>query len=257
VSGNTLASAFDPATLAHALSLFALLCARLAPLCWVAPFVALSTAPNAISVALLFVLALCLWPVAHASAVLGPVALPALLALCLREALLGLTYALALALPLRAIEWGARIAGQASTLPGAAASLGSLHALSAVAAFFVLGGQRVALAALAHELTRRPLGALATTPDLGALALSSARLVGDAFGLAVLLALPVAAALALAELGVALALRSTPALAAAFAPLKAALALALFALAALVTLAALPDTLAHALRAAQSSLGGP
>jgi len=57
-------------------------------------------------------------------------------------------------------------------------------------------------------VSRHPIGALASPGSLGAVALGSARLLGDAFVAAVQIALPVGAAIGIAELGLGLVARA-------------------------------------------------
>ncbi len=243
----------QPQALARELALGVLLLARLAPLCWLAPWLAVRRAPAPLALAVTLVLALCLWPVASAGAPALPLALSSLLALSLREALLGTVYALALALPLLALEWAGRLYGRFSGTPGSEHPYAALQLLLGVSVFFALGGHRVALRTLADALARRPLGAPAPLHALPAVALSSARLVGDAFASALLLSLPVGAAIGLAELAVALAARSAAGsgLTLALLPGRAALGLLAVWAATLILLGSLPELLTHGLRAAR------
>jgi type III secretory pathway component EscT len=201
----------------------------------------------------------CLWPAAASAAKVVPLSLPALLVLGAREALIGLVYALSLALPLRALEWAGRLAGRFSGAPGAEVAYGSLQLWLGVAAFFTLGGHRLAIAALSDAIVKRPLGAPSALGDLGAVALGSAQLLGDAFAAALLIALPVAAALALSDLGVALAARSAAfaALPGSLAPARAALALLVVAISVVLLLESMPEAFAHGLRAARRLWGLP
>ena len=102
-----------------------------------------------------------LMPTAIAQTPVLPTAGFVLAALSLRELLVGTIWALALALPFLAVEWGGRIADQ---LRGAMPSgrgpspLGELHLWVAVVAFVALGGHHLVVAALADGLVSHPLG---------------------------------------------------------------------------------------------------
>lgn len=249
----------DAAALVRNAALFALLCARLFPLCAVAPWLAVRRPPVAMTGALTIGLSLCLWPAAAAA---GPAAFaPSWSAFALfatRELLLGLIYALALALPLLAFEWAGvfagRFAGGALAEPGYA----QLQLVLACAVFFTLGGARVAIGTLADAVTRQPLGTLARFADPLAFALSSVRLLADAFAAALLIALPVAIALLLAELALAFAARasSNAALVLAAAPARAALALLVVCLGTRLLLELMPASFERGLSAAARLLLG-
>jgi type III secretory pathway component EscT len=251
----------NSAAAAQSLALMLLLCARVVPLAWFATRAGLRGVPL-LSVALTLVLALCLFPSAASAAPALPSGVWALLALSLREALLGLVYALALALPLIALTWSGQLAGRMSGVAGADATLGTLQQWVGLAAFFALGGHRVAIDVLAQGLIARPLGALSsgnTLANVGGLALGSARLLADAFASALLIALPVGAALLLAELASALSVRaaSAPFVSFAIVPARAALLLFVLCVVALFSLSALPDFFRHGLSGAQHLLGAP
>lgn len=247
------APAFDPASLAQALAAGFLLVCRLLPVAWLAPFALVAGAPASLALSLCALLAICVWPAALAHAPLLPTALPSLLALSLRELLLGSVYALALALPLRALEWGGALQGRFSGLPGAEQPLATLQLWLALAAFFALGGQRLAVQALAHSVTQQPLGKLAPLADLPALAMGSVQLIGDAFALAVQVGLPVAAALGLAELAMALLARTTEAgwIAPLHAPARSLLALFVIWIATRALLDNLPESLRRGMAVAR------
>lgn len=252
------ARVLDPALLAQVLAVGLLLCARLAPLAWLVPWASARPAPVLASVATIVVLALCLWPAAASAPVL-PLSGPTLIMLGVREALIGVVYALSLALPLRLLEWAGRLAGRFSGAPGADAAFGSLQLWLGLAAFFTLGGHRLAIAALSDAIVERPLGAPSALGDLGGVALGSAQLLGDAFASALLIALPVAAALVLSDLGVALAGRSAgvAALPFALAPVRAALALLVVGVSIVLLLDSMPAGFTQGLRSARRLWGLP
>jgi flagellar biosynthetic protein FliR len=197
-----------PGALEQALAVAVLLALRVLPLVLLVPWLAVPRAPLALVPAVTAVLVLCLHSPAAASAPALPLASVTLTALGLRELLIGVVYALPLALPLRAIEWSGVLAGRGLGAPFAERALSSLLLTLAAASFFALGGHRVALRMLADELGRVPIGLLRGPADSLALVTGTARLLGDAFALALLLALPALAVLLLVELGVAVAGRS-------------------------------------------------
>lgn len=241
LAGNSL----SPDGLSQSLALALLLCARLAPIAWLVPWASVRGATSLLPVLVTVVLAVCLWPVASAVPPTLPLSPLALLVFAVREALLGVVYAFALALPIQALQWSGVLVGRASLAPSAETGYASLQRALGVAVFFALGGHRLAITALADGILRRPLGMLSAFDNPSALALGSARLLGDAFASALLLALPVIAALMLADLVIALAARtaSAPAFALALAPARAALALLLMWMTVMLWLGSAPDTL--------------
>jgi len=244
--------ALDTATV-QALYAFVLLCARFAPLAWIVPWAGVRRGPWTLAPALTLVLALCLWPVVAARPPELPLSLLALAALALRELLIGSVYALALALPLRAFEWSGALSGRLAGEGGLPELYARLQLFLALAAFFALGGHRVALAALAESVARQPVGVLSGAGvDAGAIAFGSVRLVADAYALALLLALPVAAAVALAQIALALSARTVlaSAAAAAAAPVRAGVGLIVVWIGTLIVLAALPREIERGLAAA-------
>lgn len=229
-------------SIAQSAALFFLLCARMAPLAWLVPWLCVPSAPPLLPVAITAVLGVLLWPIATAAAPVLPLSLVTLAAFALREALIGFVYAFALALPIYAVQWSGALAGRGVAQE---ASYATLQRMLAVCGVFALGGHRVALSMLGDSLLQRPIGALSPLRDPTAVALGSAHLFGDAFALAVLLSLPVIAALALAELGVALAARgsSASAFAVALLPLRGGLVLWVSAMVALLWLGSASDML--------------
>lgn len=241
---------------AQALCVLLLLCARMLPLALCAAQAGLRGATSA---ALVLVLAACLYPSAAAAAPALPGISIALVALCARELLIGLVYAFALALPLAALGWSGRLSAKLASAPGAETPLATLQQWFGLAAFFSLGGQRVAIAVIAHGLRARPLGQLSAFSGSAALALESARLFADAFTAALLLALPAGAAMLLSELGLSLAARAAnaPFVQPLLPPLRAALLLLVLCMAMLLLGALLPDLFRHGLSGASRMLGAP
>jgi type III secretory pathway component EscT len=242
----------------QAVAVFCLLCARVLPLSLIVARAGLRGVA-ALPLALTLVLALCLYPSAAAAAPVLPSGLLALSVLSLREALIGLVYAFALALPLVALTWSGALAGRLSGVAGIEAPLALLQQWLGLAAFFALGGHRVVIAVLARAVSVRPLGSFDALSGIGALALGSARLVADAFASALLIALPVGAALLLVELGAVLAMRaaSAPLLQHVLVPGRALLLLCVLCLFALFAIEALPDFFSRALYGTQRLLGTP
>jgi type III secretory pathway component EscT len=243
---------------AQALCVSALLCARVLPLAAVTARAALRGAPL-LSVVLALVLVLCLYPSAAAAAPALPANALALLALSLRELLIGLVYALALALPLVALGWSGWLSGRFAAVPGSEAALATLQRWFGLAAFFALGGQRVALSVIAHGLSARPLGSLTVLSGTGPALLGAVRLFADAFASALLLALPIGAALLLSELGLVLSARaaSAPFAQLVLPPARAALLLLVVCIGVLLLSAVLPNFFRHGLLAAARLLGEP
>jgi type III secretory pathway component EscT len=205
-------------------------------------------APWPVGLAIAAALALGLLPSALASAGELPEAPLALLALAPRELLLGALYALWLMVPLAGFTWAGRLSGAALQAPPAERSVGALYAALAAAAFFTLGGHRVALRALSLHLSREPLGQLALQQDLGHAALAVVALASEALLVAVTLALPVLAAALFADLMVALVARGSGSpLALSLLPLRPALLLLLLSASLTVALQLLPELLSAAL----------
>lgn len=208
--------------------------ARVAPLTVLGPLFLLRPAPPIVraGVALLLTLALSPLALAHASLAFAAHELPLLLTV---EALRGLLFALAIALPVIALEgagqWldalrGAQNGGNAGPLFGGQVTpLGTLLGMLAVALFFAFGGHRVALAAFAAGFELVPVGAPLPSEAWPALAERSMRWVAAALALTVSVGAPTALALVLSELTLGLMGRTAPQLPLHFAgmPLRAAL----------------------------------
>jgi flagellar biosynthetic protein FliR len=162
-------------------------------------------------------------------------------AVWLREACIGLTFALAVALPFEALRWTGRLSEQAALQsthrPG---PFSLLYVLAVLELFVLLGGHRALLMVLAETLVLAPIGAgvVAAWP----LSLGIAGLLASAFALSVSLALPLLAALWLVDLALAWVARglSGATLPVSRAPSRRALALALFVLLVGVTLDGFP-----------------
>ena len=143
-----------------------------------------------------------------------------------RELCLGITFALASALPWLALGWAVRVAEPPELGRGL---LSALYLFSAALLVFSLGGHRAYLGALAATLRDVPVGAAGLSSDaFGEGVLSG---VGSAFGLALSLGLPLWIALFLLDATLALVARAAGgARELSRSPLRAALALLILAL---------------------------
>ena len=251
------------AQLEHALALGALLLARLFPLGLLVPWLRMRQASLSWSLTIVIALAVALYPTAVSAA---PATLPsdplALAVLAVREVAVGALYALGLSLPLYALGWGGRLIDAmrgARARAHEASPLGQLYLWLGLAAFFALGGHRVALSLLGDGLLRHPPGAAANV-SWAKLALGSAGLVADALTLAIMVAIPIALALLLLELTMGAIARSGAALAVdgMLVPARAALGLGFALLGAAVLVGELPAIFQSSLRAFSGMLGsGP
>ncbi len=210
--------------------------ARVTPLTVLAPFFLLRPAPALVRAGVALVLTLALLPLglAHLRVAVDPLALPLLLVV---EVLRGALFALAVALPLIAIEgagqWLDALRGSQNgslTGPlfgGQSTPLGTLLGLLSVALFFTFGGHRVALTAFAAGLELVPIGAPLPGDAWGVIAERGMRWVAAALALTVSVAAPAALALVLVELTLGLLGRTAPQIPLHFAgmPLRAALGL--------------------------------
>ena len=155
-----------------------------------------------------------------------------------RESLVGLLFAVALAVPLAAFRWGGTLIdewrgiGGPVSLSQSSAPHRNLLALLALALFWAVGGHRLAFEAYADGLLPLPVGEAAL--DLDSIVFGASRLVAEGLAFAVAIAGPALLALLLYDMGWGLFARSTGAFPATFvsAPLRgligtAALALSL------------------------------
>lgn len=220
----------------------ALVALRVAPLAIALPPLALRGVPLAARVAVLLALTVALTPLALASAPPLPDDVLLLAAIAARELALGGAFAVACAVPLLALADAGRIV---DAMRGAAAHGGrapgpftELHRLLGAVLFLVLGGHRLAIAALGEGLVALPPGAPLAAADLAGLGLGTARVAVAALALAISFAAPAALALLAVEVALGAAARAAPALPiqVAAVPLRAALGVAavLLALAVLV-----------------------
>lgn len=248
-----------PAEIEQLLAVAWLLVARLLPLVLLVPVFGVRGAPAAWLVIASVALAAALMPSASASAPTLPSDELALVVLSARELCLGALYALALALPFWALEWGGRLTDQwrgALSSGHGPSAFGDLYLWIGIAAFLAIGGHRVVIAALADGLRSHPLGVVSAGGGFGVLALSSAHLAADALAAAFMLAAPVAAVLALFDVALGVVARAAPALPgfALAVPVKAALALGVALMGSAVLLGQLPGAFSEALAAARRLL---
>ena len=188
-----------------------LLGARLVPIVVIVPWLSPVSVPLVVRLGLVVGLVVALLPSALAAGV--PAGVPMAL-VALREGLVGLTFSLAAAAPLVALQWGGELV---DTWRGAAfpertdvrlpsRPLGSLFSFLAVALFWLLGAHRVALLAFADGLHAAPFDR--TVASSASVAWGAARIVADALAFAVAVAGPVLAALVIYDLAWGLAARA-------------------------------------------------
>jgi type III secretory pathway component EscT len=215
------------------LTALALVAARLAPITVAAPWLALRDVAASVRAAVVLLLTAAFAPIALAHAAPSSAAGLDLALSMLREAMVGLVFAFATAVPFYALDAGGRLvdvyrgASMAEVIApptGERTSpLGDAHLLLGVTLFTTLGGHRLALELLARSFEVIPLGAAVDFGRTG-FALGAARLFayGMAFGLGV--AAPAALCIVLVEITLGLLGRAAPGVPVFFAgmPLRAA-----------------------------------
>lgn len=231
--------------LARALPVWLLVTLRTVPLAFVAPWLGWKGTASFARVSVALVIALALTPLALQTAPALPAGWLPLALLGLREALIGVAFAIASSLPLWALGWTGALVDRWRGSPHegvlgpseGASPLGALHVAAGVVLFVMLGGHRLALAAFADGFVDTPVGAGASPESVATFALGVGRLITAALELAVVFAAPAAIAFVLLEAVLGLAARVAPALSlwTSAVPLRAALGVAV----ALVGLAAL------------------
>lgn len=200
-----LAAHYGWSVTSHVGAVLLLLGLRLAPMAWLAPWLAIE-ASVALPVALCAGLVLLLLPQAL---VLAPAALVLDSTLWLPawfELARGVLLALALALPLHAFGWAGELSdqlrdpglGAAAQSESSRSALGVLYRMAALAVFFASSGHTLVLSAIAATLREQPLGAVPAA--VGPALLSAARLVVQAFDLSVVLCAPLLLCLLVAAL---------------------------------------------------------
>lgn len=257
------------ASLSEAIARAGLIAARLGPLTVIAPWLGLRSAPATVRSALILALTVAFYPLALGLPFTAPPNAIAYAAAGLREALLGTAFALAVALPLHALDWAGRLvdswrgAGLAEVLSPATGErtspLGDLLLMAGVVLFIAVGAHRLALAAFAESLRLAPIGAPALLQSAPSLAFGAIELTGSALALAAAIAAPAAVAIVLVEVALGLVGRSAPQLPVFFAgmPLRAATGLAALLLGLAVTLDQLPQAFEAAITSAKALLASP
>lgn len=185
-----------------------LLAARLAPIAWLAPYVAPMGSPAIVRTATLAALVAALLGLASIHATIPTTNLGLVLAIA-RELTLGLALAVASSVPLVAMEHvGRALDAWRPSRDEGEGTYARLFAALAAAAFVAIGGLRVVMRALGEGLATLPMGEALSAADAQSMTLASARVAATAITFAVSLAAPALVALFAAELGIALAARA-------------------------------------------------
>lgn len=169
-----------------------------------------------------------------------------------RELCLGLTFAIATALPWLALDWAVRVAERPAP---ELRPLSGLYLFSAALLVLALGGHRAYVGALAATLRDVPPGAAGLSAStFGAGVLAS---VGSAFALAIALGVPLWTALLLLDVTLALAARAAGGgREVARSPLRGALALLILALMLAPLASRAPELVRASLRDARARVAG-
>ncbi len=207
----------------QAILLAALVSARLLPIVQLAPFLGGKTVPQQVKMALALALAVLVYPTVWLSGAANtlPEAPAAIAALVLKEVMVGFVIGFVAALVFDAVRTAGQIIDNSAGITQAtslAPQITDRVSLSAnllfqltVVIFFVSGGHRVFLTALAHSFELIPPQIMLDPGEgLTALADATVRLGADTITLAVLLSFPVVAAILLANLFLALVNKSAP-----------------------------------------------
>ena len=213
--------AWSPDELERGATTFALLWLRLSPMTLALPLLGLPSRPVVASAALSVAVTLSLWPIAWVSSTATADAPASLLALALREVLIGAVLALAMAAPLLSLRWAGALAdrllspddGQAPGAPPPAAStpLATLYLWCGLLVLLSSGGHRIAIETMGRHVIDTPVGAPAELASLQPALLSSARVLADALMVSLSLAGPVLVAALVVELAFGVAARLTSA----------------------------------------------
>ena len=174
-----------------------LVAGRLLPLAIAAPWLSRNLVPLPASVGVVAALSVALGPAAAAQAELLTVD-ALFVGLVVREFVVGLVFAVVASLPLLAFRWAGDLvdrwrgafATDASVFGEPATPMAGLYRLSALVAFFGVGGHRITLDAFAQTVLWLPPGS-AVAASWSDLAWGGVRLTGAALYLAVAIALPV------------------------------------------------------------------
>ena len=185
-----------------------LLAARLAPVAWLAPYLAPAGSPGVVRVATLGAMVVALLGIASAGATV-PQALAGLALALAREATVGVALAVITSVPVVALEHvGRSLDAWRPSRQDVEGTYARLFAALAAAAFVAIGGVRVVMRALGEQLVAVPLGTSLEASGAQSMALGTARVIATAAAFAVSLAAPALVALVAAELGIAIAVRA-------------------------------------------------
>lgn len=241
--------------------------ARFIPLTLLAPWIVIRTTPNLALLAISVVLGTILTPYALSTAAPLPSDTFVLSLLIAREILIGTVFAVAATLPFFALAWAGRISdtmrdpslSKDTTLSGSShqTPLSKLYVMIGIVLFFIVGGHRIAITALADTFITLPIRCANQAFSIRAVSWESVRLVASALTLSLVLAAPIAAMIALSELALSLVGRSLPNLSLYFfagIPLRALIAIvgALFCISIIVDM--LPQMFRQAIEAANAFL---
>jgi len=196
----------------------ALVLTRLLPVFLVPPFFGARRVPPALRIGLALAVAALFLPLTpHAPAAPG-----LLVALALKELLVGLALAFAVAMAFYGAEAGGRFIdlsrgvqageGLAPDVPAQPSALGELYGLLAIVLFLTSGGHRLFLASIAHSYEVLPLASFPSASGLWGMTRLVVATSGHVFVLALGMAAPVLAVLFLTDLAIGLLARSTPAI---------------------------------------------
>lgn len=252
---EAITSALFGAAPERALPIFFLVIARAMPLAFAAPWLGWRGTAAFARIAVGLVISIALTPIAIATAPeLAPGWLPLAL-MAVREALIGIAFAIASSIPLIALGWTGELIDRWRGSSEEIGPLGVLHLSAGVVLFVLVGGHRLALAAFADGLMTAPIGS-GSASDLGSLALGAARLATMALSFAAVFALPAAVAFLVVELALGLASRAAPSLGSWFSalPLRAVLGVGIALLALSALLPELPPLFASSISAARDLL---
>lgn len=237
-----------------------LVAARALPLTVIAPWMMVRMAPAVVRAGVVMALVVGLAPLVSSRL---PAVLPdrdAMFVWLARELVIGAVYAVAVSLPLFALDWAGRLTDtwRGATLSEVIAPptgertspLGDFYLMTGLALFVTLGGPRVALGAFADGLGVAPD---AVALDVAQVAFGSLRPITQSLALALAFAAPAALAIVLVELSLGLVGRAAPQLPVFFAgmPLRAGSLLFVALLSISLIVARLPELF----RSAQATAG--
>ena len=249
------------AQITHTLAVAVLVAARVGPLTVLAPWLALRSAPAMVRAAIILVFTVAFTPIALETMTVTVIPQGTWALMFAREALVGLVFAFAVALPFFAFDWAGRVTDiwrgaslsevMAPQTGERTSPMGQLYLFSAIVLFLTLGGHRYALIAFSESFSVAPIGVASLGASLGEATLGAARLVAAALAFAAAVAAPAAVCIVLVELGLGLIARAAPQVPVFFAgmPLRAATGIA----AALIGLSVVIDQLPSVFRGGAES----